>query len=175
MNAITSRVQRWFAGALVGAASRLLRTRRLVRAPIWLYRARLGFLFGSRLLMLEHIGRTSGRRRYVVLEVVDRPSPDRWIVAAGFGEHAQWLRNTEVNPNVRIYRSSRKAAPAIASRLDPTAAAAALRRYAAVHPRAWNALRPVFEQTLGARIGDEGTDLPMVALDCERPPSHRRA
>ncbi|HTM84573.1 MAG TPA: nitroreductase family deazaflavin-dependent oxidoreductase, partial [Mycobacterium sp.] len=39
-----------------------------MRAPIWLYRARLGALLGSRLLMLEHRGRTSGARRYVVLE-----------------------------------------------------------------------------------------------------------
>lgn len=43
-----------------------------VRAPIWLFRARLGFLLGSRLLMLEHLGRKSGGRRHVVLEVVTR-------------------------------------------------------------------------------------------------------
>jgi hypothetical protein len=35
-------------------AARLLRVRWIVRAPVWLYRARLGFVFGSRLLMLEH-------------------------------------------------------------------------------------------------------------------------
>lgn len=33
-------------------AARLLRTRWLVRAPIALFRARLGFVFGRRLLML---------------------------------------------------------------------------------------------------------------------------
>ncbi|MGH7735078.1 MAG: nitroreductase family deazaflavin-dependent oxidoreductase, partial [Gemmatimonadales bacterium] len=41
------------AGALAAWAAGLLRVRWLVRAPIGLYRARLGFLFGSRLLMLE--------------------------------------------------------------------------------------------------------------------------
>lgn len=40
-----------------GTAARMLRSRRLMRAPIWLYRARLGGLLGGRLLMLEHIGR----------------------------------------------------------------------------------------------------------------------
>jgi hypothetical protein len=45
-------------------AAALLRTRWLVRAPIWLYRARLGFVFRSQLLMLEHRGRKTGARRY---------------------------------------------------------------------------------------------------------------
>ncbi len=58
--------------ARVGAA--LLHVRWFVRAPVWLYRARLGVVFGSPLLMIEHTGRTSGLRRYVVLEIVDRPS-----------------------------------------------------------------------------------------------------
>src|SRR4051794_19376116 len=75
-------------------AARALRTRWLVRLPIWLYRARLGFLFGRRLLMLEHVGRTSGQPRYVVLEVVDH-SPGEYTVCAGFGERTQWLRNLE--------------------------------------------------------------------------------
>ena len=63
-------------------AARLLRTRWLVRAPVWLYRARLGSMFGSRLLMLEHTGRKTGIRRYVVLEAVDHPDPRTYIVAA---------------------------------------------------------------------------------------------
>jgi hypothetical protein len=58
---------------------------RLVRAPVGLYRARLGFLLGSRLLMLEHTGRKSGARRYVVLEVVGHPRPRTYVVASGFG------------------------------------------------------------------------------------------
>jgi hypothetical protein len=61
-------------------AARMLRVRWFVRAPIWLFRARLGFLAGSRLITLEHIGRTSGQRRYVVFEVVDHPSPGKYAV-----------------------------------------------------------------------------------------------
>jgi hypothetical protein len=30
-----------------------MRVRWVVRAPVWLYRARLGFVFGPRLLMLD--------------------------------------------------------------------------------------------------------------------------
>ncbi len=75
-------------------ASKLLQIRWLVRAPIWLFRARLGFLAGSRLLLLEHVGRKSGARRYVILEVVDRPAPGKYTVASGFGERAQCLWTT---------------------------------------------------------------------------------
>jgi deazaflavin-dependent oxidoreductase (nitroreductase family) len=146
-------------------AARLLRTRWIVRAPVWLYRARLGFVFGSRLLMLEHTGRKTGIRRHVVLEVVDHPDPGTYIVAAGFGDRAQWLRNVRASPRVRVYAGSRRPAPATARQLTPQEAAAALTAYARRHPRAWAALRPVFETTLGARIDSGGTSLPMIALE----------
>lgn len=55
--------------ALIRAVAALLRVRWLVRLPLWLYRARLGLLVGHRMLMMEHIGRRSGLRRQVVLEV----------------------------------------------------------------------------------------------------------
>jgi len=55
--------------------------------------------------------------------------------------------------------------PAIARPLTSEEATAALTAYARAHPRAWAALRPVFENTLGARIDSDGTSLPMIALD----------
>ena len=146
-------------------AARLLRTRWIVRAPVWLYRARLGFMFGSRLLMLEHTGRKSGIRRYVVLEAVDHPGPHTYIVAAGFGDRAQWLRNVRASPRVRVYAGYHRPVPAIARPLTSEETAAALTAYARRHPRAWAALKPVFEATLGARIDSDGTSLPMIALD----------
>ncbi len=146
-------------------AARLLRTRWLVRAPVWLYRARLGSMFGSRLLMLEHTGRKTGIRRYVVLEAVDHPDPRTYIVAAGFGDRAQWLRNVRASPRVRVYVGSRRPMSAMARPLTSEEAAAALTAYARRHPRAWAALKPVFEATLGARIDGDGTSLPMIALD----------
>ena len=146
-------------------AARLLRVRWIVRAPVWLYRARLGFVFGSRLLMLEHTGRKTGIRRYVILEAVDHPAPATYIVAAGFGDRAQWLRNVRATPRVRVYIRSRRPASAIARPLTSEETAAALTAYARAHPRAWAALRPVFENTLGARIDSNGTSLPMIALD----------
>jgi deazaflavin-dependent oxidoreductase (nitroreductase family) len=146
-------------------AVRLLRNRRIVRAPVWLYRARLGFVFGSRLLMLEHTGRMTGARRFAVLEVVARPGPTTFVIASGFGARAQWFRNVRANPNVRVYLGVRGPAAATARLLTSEEASAALTAYASSHPREWATLKPVFEATLGARIDNRGTSLPMLALD----------
>ena len=154
---------------IIVAGAALLRIRWFVRTPIWMFRARLGFVFGSRLLMLEHVGRVSGRRRYVVLEVVDHPAADRYVVVSGFGERAQWFRNVAANPRVRIFLASHLPALAIASRLDADPAAAALSRYAAAHPQSWAKLRPVLEQTLGARINEHDTELPVIVIELVDP------
>jgi deazaflavin-dependent oxidoreductase (nitroreductase family) len=153
----------WRAGAA------LLGVRWFVRAPIWVYRARLGGVFGARFLMLEHVGRRSGRRRYVVLEVVDRPTPGTYIVVSAFGGRAQWFRNVQANPQVLVSLASGTPVPAVARRLDAAAVTASLGRYKAAHPRSWAALRPVLEETLGARIDEHATGLPMIALDLAEP------
>jgi deazaflavin-dependent oxidoreductase (nitroreductase family) len=141
--------------------ARLLTVRWLVRAPVWAHRARLGVLFGSRLVMLEHTGRTSGRRRLVVLEVARHPAPGTYLVVSGFGGRAQWSRNIQANPRVRLYAASRRPAPPRARILTRDKARTALAAYAAARPRAWATLKPALERTLGAEAGD----LPMVALD----------
>lgn len=162
------------AAAIAARAAALLRVRWVVRAPIGLYRARLGFLLGSRLLMLEHTGRKSGARRYVVLEVVDRPRPGTYLVVSGFGARAQWLRNVRASPHVRVWAGGRRPAAATARLLSSEETAAALAAYAGRHPRAWAALKPVFETTLGTPIGDHGTRLPMIALELAGGPAHGR-
>lgn len=149
---------------LARAGGRLLRSRRFMRAPTWIYKARAGALFGSRILMLEHIGRNSGAPRYAVLEVADHPAPDTYVVASGFGRKAQWFRNIEANPRVRVYVGShapRRATPRV---LDQQQTDRALATYRSRHPRAWERFRPVLEDTLGERITDTDTPLPMVEL-----------
>ncbi|MBP2452625.1 nitroreductase family deazaflavin-dependent oxidoreductase [Mycolicibacterium lutetiense] len=144
--------------------ARLLRNRRLVRAPIWLYRIRAGALFGQRMLMLEHIGRNSGARRYVVLEVVGRPNPDTVVVASGFGAKAQWFRNVSVNPEVRVWLGSHRPAAAVAQVLDQQSVDQVLADYRAQHPKTWEQFKLVLEETLGRPITDTGAPLPMVEL-----------
>lgn len=145
-----------------GAA--LLRNRALMRAPILLYRARLGFLLGSRLLRLEHLGRKSGVVRHVVLEVIGHPAPDVYLVASGFGERAQWYRNVMAHPRVRVSVARRHAAPATTRRLPTAEADAALTDYARRHPRAWAKFKNVLENTLGTTISEQDTALPVLEL-----------
>jgi deazaflavin-dependent oxidoreductase (nitroreductase family) len=143
---------------------RLLRSRPLMRAPIWIYRARAGGLFGSRVLMLEHIGRKSGAPRYVVLEVVDHPNPENYVVTSGFGRKAQWFRNIRANPRVRVYIGGQAPRRATARVLDRQQADRILAAYRGRHPRSWERFRPVLEETLGEPITDTDTPLPMVEL-----------
>ncbi len=114
--------------------------------------------------MLEHVGRKSGAPRYAVLEVVDHPSPDTYVVASGFGRKAQWFRNLQVNPRVRVYAGSQAPRRATARVLDRQQADRALAAYRSRHPRAWERFGPVLEETLGQRITDTDTPLPMVEL-----------
>lgn len=144
--------------------ARLLRSPRLMRAPIWIYKARAGALFGSRLLMLEHIGRKSGEPRYVVLEVVSHSSPDTYVVASGFGRKAQWFRNIEANPRVRVYAGSHAPRPATARVVDQQEADRALATYLSRHRKAWEKMKPALEETLGVPITETNTPLPMVEL-----------
>jgi len=149
---------------LAAIGARILRSRLLMRAPIWIFRIRAGAMLGSRLLMLEHVGRTSGVRRYVVLEVVDHPTPDSYVVASGFGEKAQWFRNIKANPRVRIYTGSRAPLAATARIMAQQEADRALGAYASRHPRAWERFKPVLEHTLGSPITETETPLPIVEL-----------
>ncbi|MFC8733105.1 nitroreductase family deazaflavin-dependent oxidoreductase [Luteimicrobium sp. NPDC057192] len=139
----------------------VLNTRWVVRAPITLFRCGLGFLFGGRLMMLTHRGRRSGQRRYVVLEVVDRPSRDVVVIASGFGERAQWYRNLEADPRCLVSVGVRVNAPAVARLLPDDASAAALERYAARYPRSWKELR----RAITASTGDPGSKIPIVRLE----------
>ncbi|WP_407689700.1 nitroreductase family deazaflavin-dependent oxidoreductase [Mycobacterium sp. HUMS_1102779] len=143
---------------------RLLRSRRLMRAPIWIFKARAGALLGTRFLMLEHTGRTSGAKRYAVLEVIDHPEAGVYVVASGFGRKAQWFRNVEADPRVRVYAGSHPPRRATARVLDQQQADRALSDYRSRHPRAWAQLRPVLEATLGVPITETGTPLPLVEL-----------
>jgi deazaflavin-dependent oxidoreductase (nitroreductase family) len=155
------------ASMFTAIGARLLRSRRLMRAPTWIYKARAGALFGSRTLMLEHIGRKSGAARHAVLEVVDHPAADVYVLASGFGRKAQWFRNIEANPRVRVYVGSHAPRRATARVLDQEEADRTLAAYRGRHPGAWERFRPVLEDTLGAPITDTGSPLPIVELRCD--------
>lgn len=111
----------------------MLRTRWFVRMPIAIYRSGLGPIFGRRLLMLQHTGRASGQRRYVVLETVLRPQPDQIVIASGFGTHAQWYRNLQADPHVTVSTGRIRSRAASAELLSEAESAAVLGDYSQHH------------------------------------------
>ena len=140
--------------------ARLLKNRARVRAPIWLYRARLGFVLGHRMLLLEHVGRKTGARRYAVLEVVERPAPGEYVIVSGFGARSQWYRNVLAEPRVRVSVGARRSVPAVAVPMSRDSAKAALNRYAQRYPKTWARIEP----TLEAALETPELDLPMLTL-----------
>lgn len=144
--------------------AKLLRTRWFVRAPIALFRARLGFLFGGRVLLLEHIGRKSGESRYVALEAVSRPDSHRVILASGFGTTSQWYRNLQANPRCWVSIGFTNRAPATARMMAADEAESVLAEYKRVHPSAYKELSGVIEQATGQSIDS----VPLVELTLDQ-------
>ena len=80
-----------------------------LRLPIWLYRLRIGWLFGNRFLLLTHIGRKSGLPRQTVIEVVKHDhETDSFFVVSGWGNQSDWYQNIHKNPDVVINVGQRK-------------------------------------------------------------------
>lgn len=147
------------ARTMSGIGERVLRTRSVVRAPVPLFRAGLGFLFGKRFVLLEHVGRRSGLARYVVLEVLDAPSPTTLLVASGFGERAQWLRNVRATPDCHVWHGRARRRPATAQLLPATARDDALANYRRDHPKAWEILAGIVTEA-----GVDPNQIPIVQL-----------
>ncbi len=134
--------------------------RRGVRLPIWLYRARLGWLLGDRFLMLTQIGRKSGKPRQVVLEVVSHDkTTDTYVVASGWGEKSNWFRNIEKTPAV-IINVSRRRFGALAVRLSIEEAERELCNYARRHPMAFRELSTIMS---GRRLVGTAEDCAVLA------------
>ena len=73
------------------------------RLPIWIYRLGLGGLLGKRFLLLNHKGRSSGKSRQSVLEIIrTETAPEAYYVVSGFGERSDWYQNITRNPKVEI-------------------------------------------------------------------------
>jgi len=106
-----------------------------VQSPKWIFRARLGFLFGSRFLLLEHVGRTSGKIFQTPLEVASRDRRrDEYIVTSGTGVSADWYRNIRANPAAAIWLGSHRYA-AVQRFLPTEEAVERMKAYEREHPK----------------------------------------
>jgi deazaflavin-dependent oxidoreductase (nitroreductase family) len=127
-----------------------------LRLPIWLYRARLGWLLGNRFLLLTHIGRKSGLPRHTVIEVVQHDKEtDTYYVVSGWGEKSDWYRNIRKSPSVTIQVGGRQF-QARAEFIGPEKAIRIIEAYTREHPTASRELAGLF---LGKRK-QPGEDVP---------------
>ncbi|MDH5507485.1 MAG: nitroreductase family deazaflavin-dependent oxidoreductase [Anaerolineae bacterium] len=137
------------------------------RLPIFFYKVGIGWLLGKRFLLLSHTGRKSGLPRQTVLEVVRYDSQKRiFIVASGWGERSDWLRNVINHPAVHIASGVHRF-EAVAARLQPEAAQAELLDYARRHPVALKGLSRIMDYQLDGSeesIRALGRVLPLVAF-----------
>ena len=156
--------------------------RRLLGAPVLLYRAGLGPLLGERFLMLTHVGRRTGRVYRTVVEVVDRqPAGDAYVVMAGFGRATGWLHNLQAGGGREVLVGRRRFRPVIRM-LEPAEAAAALASYEHRNRIATPVIRFVLGRLIGRRYGGSAAErlrvveqLPLVALSPAPPAEGQEA
>ena len=135
--------------------------RALLRSPVLLFRLRLGALFGGRLLLLETVGRSTGRVRRTVIEVAraDRAAHRYWVVA-GWGRGSDWYRNALAHPPRLIDTGrDRLIAPAV-HELDEAERLDLLRDYQERNPRVAKALG---ERLLGSDFTSDADALRELA------------
>ena len=136
--------------------------RALFRAPIALYRLRLGWLLGHRFLLLTHLGRKSGRTYHTALECIGYdPRRRESVVIAGFGAQSDWYRNIEAHPALEISTGRMRYAP-IQRFLSVEEGAAALAYYESRNGK-------LATSGLSSLFGYDGTPEGRLALAQRRP------
>ncbi len=129
------------------------------RLPIYVYRLGLGWLFGGRIMLLNHTGRISGKRRQAILEVVEHDRADgSYVVASGWGAAAAWYRNVLQSPEVSV-QVGRKRIAMVAFPLTEDDGAEIFTRYAARHRVAARLLLP---RVLGFSVDGSEADFEEV-------------
>jgi deazaflavin-dependent oxidoreductase (nitroreductase family) len=115
-----------------------------LRAPIWLYRAGLGRVFGHRLVYLVHVGRRTGARREVVVEAVaHHPAVPSVTVVAAWGTNPDWYRNLLAAPTVEVRVGAYRWRSPVHRQLSSAEVRATLHAYRQARPRAWRRLAPL--------------------------------
>lgn len=133
--------------------------RLLLRAPIPLFRRGLGWVFGHRLLLLNHVGRVTGTMHQTILEVVEHDAASgSYVVGSGWGSRAAWYRNVRAEPRVSIVVGRQKI-PVTAVALNEDEGAVIFTRYAARHRRIARHLLP---RVLGVAVDGSADDFMAV-------------
>jgi deazaflavin-dependent oxidoreductase (nitroreductase family) len=108
--------------------------RALMRTPVAVYDRGWGRLFGHVFVLIVHEGRRTGlRRETVAMAATYDPATREVIVCSAWGPDAQWLRNLQARPALRIEIGRESYAPEQRF-LTEEEGIAATRRFVAAHP-----------------------------------------
>ncbi|UFS97073.1 hypothetical protein [Nocardia huaxiensis] len=135
------------------------------RAPIPLYRAGFGVLFGIRTLMLRHAGAPGDAGRYAMFRIVHRPQPDRLILTPAPGGDPNRLRELESASNVHVWIGHHRELPATATSMTAEEAATALESCADPRNEEQAQVRALRE---AAEHGSAGSQ-PLILLEFDGP------
>lgn len=150
-------------------------SRLLLRAPILLYRARLGWLLGHRFVYVAHRGRRSGKLRETVLEVV-RYDPDtpEIFVASGWGTRSDWYRNLRSHPALELRIGAHRFPTPKQRFLDPEETARLMLDYRRDHPRTWRQLAPILGLPIDPVQAEAAVrDIPTIAFSPAHAKTHK--
>lgn len=101
----------------------------LYRLPVRFYKWGLGWMFGKRFVLFEHVGRKSGKHYQTVVEVVEiEKDTGNVIVVAGYGECTQWYQNLKQMQTTTIQLGRHKF-PVSIEMLSPETGADIMARY----------------------------------------------
>jgi len=113
---------------------KLLRAINLV--PTWIFKLRLGRLFGSRFAMITHRGRKSGALHTVITETAEGSVDSGTLIyIVAYGTRAQWYKNLEASPAVSIEIAGKVYNAPRHEFLDRAATERAIASYWARYPR----------------------------------------
>ncbi|TDT17520.1 deazaflavin-dependent oxidoreductase (nitroreductase family) [Ilumatobacter fluminis] len=139
-----------------------------LKAPTYLFRAKLGFLFGKRFVMLEHRGRTSGNVYRTVIEVAGRnPEANEYICTSGTGPQADWYRNLQADGLDAVWVGNSRHADATVRFLDAEEASVFMSVYEREHPKTAAKLYDVMGVSYDGTDADRTRmmgEIPMVAF-----------
>ena len=105
----------------------------MLKLPLILYRAGLGWLFGHRFMLVTHTGRRSGKVRYTVLAVLRFDPATREVAAISAWSASEWYKNIQAAPARQIETGFTRYVPAQRA-LSPEEIAALFDAYRRQHP-----------------------------------------
>jgi deazaflavin-dependent oxidoreductase (nitroreductase family) len=105
----------------------------LFKVPLFLYRLRLGWLFGKRFMLLTHVGRHSRKMRQTILAVLRFDEQTKEIYAVSAWKGSDWYYNIQAAPALQVETGFVRYMP-VQRTLSPEAITTTFIEYRKRHP-----------------------------------------